>query len=407
MAIDAETAREQRRIAAAAPKPTTPATVRGMPVSTKTTTQTKKNVGSSSKAPTKDEIRALSNAYNEIKDLYESIVSGGGFDSGVSTTTVVEEKPEKTVVSTYVDPVTGDTIAVFSDGTTKVLSKGNKEQEKKDAFAAVEQTMRSYGFTETELNEILKYIQSGLTNPRLGPNQLIIELRNLPSYKARFAGNEARRTKGLNALSEAEYLAQERDYSETLRRYGQQRLANRNQFATLIGNDISNAELGTRVNIAVNRLQNANPAVLNQLRSYYPTITNPDIVAYFLSPTEVLPELESKVTTAEIGATAAQYGLASDLSRVSELQKYGVDLARARQGYENIAQILPRAEILSDIYKQSGIDYTQTTAEQEEFKGLASARRARNQLAQLETAAFSGASGLGKFSLTKQTGGTI
>jgi hypothetical protein len=283
----------------------------------------------------------------------------------------------------------------------------NVSQEKRDAFALVEQTMRSYGFNEAELTEILNYVKNGLVNPRMGANQLVIELRNLPSYKTRFAGNETRRSKGLNALSEAEYLAQEKDYSETLRRYGQQRLVNRAQFATLIGNDISNTELGNRVGMAVNRLANTNPAVLTQLRSYYPSITNSDIVSYFLSPDETLPELETKVATAEIGATAAQYGLASDLTRISELQKYGVDLARARQGYENIAQVLPRTEILSDIYKQAGINYNQATAEQEEFKGLASAKRARNQLAQLEAAAFSGSTGLGRSSLTRNIGGAI
>lgn len=296
----------------------------------------------------------------------------------------------------------GSSTAGTSTSATDEIS-----QERRDAFALVEKTMRSYGFNESELAEILNFIKTGLLNPRMGANQLLIDMRQLPSYKTRFAGNETRRAAGLNALSEAEYLAQEKDYSETLRRYGQQRLAKREQFATLIGNDISNAELSTRVGMAVNRLSNTNPAIMRQLKTFYPTINDSDIVAYFLSPTEALPELEAKVTTAEIGATAAQYGLAADLARATELQKYGVDLARARQGYENIAQVLPRAETLSNIYKQAGINYNQITAEQEEFKGLASAKRARNQLAQLEAAAFSGASGLGKTSLTRQVGGAI
>ena len=311
------------------------------------------------------------------------------------------------------NPVAGGEYDAFgkfvgtTTGGTTVGGADNVSQEKRDAFALVEQTMRSYGFNETELKEILNYVKTGLLDPRMGANQLVIELRNLPSYKTRFAGNETRRTAGLNALSEAEYLAQEKDYSETLRQFGQQRLATRAQFATLIGNDISNSELGKRVGIAVNRLANTNPAIKAQLKAFYPTINDSDIVAFFLSPKEALPELEAKVTTAEIGATAAQYGLETDLARASELQRYGVDLARARQGYENIAQILPRTEMLSDIYKQTGIDYNQTTAEQEEFKGLASARRARNQLAQLEAAAFSGASGLGRTSLTSNIGGAI
>lgn len=340
-------------------------------------------------------------------DAYKRVTSQYG-QFGISYTPAVggfDAQGNKVEGGQY--DATGKFVGASAPGSSSGAGMDNVSQEKRDAYSLVEQTMRSYGFNEAELTEILNYIKTGLVNPRMGANQLVIELRNLPSYKARFAGNETRRKAGLNVLSEAEYLAQEKDYSETLRRYGQQRLANRAQFATLIGNDISNTELGSRVGIAVNRLSNTNPAVLGQLRTYYPTITNSDIVAYFLSPTETLPELETKVATAEIGATAAQYGLQSDLSRISELQRYGVDLAKARQGYENIANILPRTELLSNIYKQAGINYNQTTAEQEEFKGLASARRARNQLSQLETAAFSGASGLGRTSLTRNIGGTI
>ena len=288
----------------------------------------------------------------------------------------------------------------------KILAEEQALNQKRDAFALIEATMRSYGFTEDELKELNTYIQAGLLNPKLGPEQMVLQLRQLPVYKARFAGNEERRARGLNALSEANYLLQENAYAETLRQYGLQRFITRGQFATFIGNDISNTEVGKRVKTAVERLQMGDPAILRQLRSYY-AITDSDIVSYFLNPKEVLPELEAKVTTAEIGATAGQFGLDTGLARASDLERYGVDLERARRGYSNIAQLLPRTTTLSDIYKQAGIDYTQTTAEEEEFKGLASAKRAREKLSELETAAFSGRSGLGRTSLTAQAGGAI
>lgn len=286
------------------------------------------------------------------------------------------------------------------------IAEEQEMNQRRDAFALIEATMRSYGFTDSELKELTDYIQAGLLNPKLGANQLVLQLRQLPSYKARFFGNEERRARGLNALDEASYLKQEDAYSETLRQYGLQRFVTRGQFANLIGNDISNTELGKRVNISVNRLQNADPAVLAQLRKYY-DIKDSDIVAYFLNPKEVLPELEAKTTQAEIGATAGQYGLNADLARAKELQQYGVDLQSARLGYQQIAQRLPRTTTLSDIYKQAGIDYTQTTAEQEEFKGLASAKRARERLKELEIGSFSGQSGLGKTSLNRPSGGRI
>jgi len=294
----------------------------------------------------------------------------------------------------------------FDAQQAKILAEEKALNEKRDAFALIESTMRSYGFSEDELKELNAYIQAGLLNPKLGPEQLVLQLRQLPVYKARFAGNEERRARGLNALSEANYLLQESAYAETLRQYGLQRFVNRTQFATFIGNDISNTEVGRRVKTAVERLQMGDPAILRQLRSYY-AITDSDIVSYFLNPKEVLPELEAKTTRAEIGATAKQFGFDADLTRVSDLEKYGVDLARARSGYSNVARFLPRTTTLGNIYKEAGIDYTQTTAEEEEFKGLASAKRAREQLAELERAALSGASGnVRNLSLNSQLGGT-
>lgn len=288
----------------------------------------------------------------------------------------------------------------------KKIAEERALNEKRDAFALIEATMRSYGFTESELKELIDYIQTGLLNPALGANQMVLQLRQLASYKARFAGNEERRARGLNALDESDYLRQENAYSETFRQNGLGRFVTRGQFANLIGNDISNTELSKRVNLGVNRLQNADPAILAQLRKYY-NINDSDVIAYILNPKEVLPELEAKTTQAEIGATAAQYGLNADLARAKELQQYGVNLDEARMGYSKIAERLPRATTLADIYKQAGIDYTQTTAEQEEFKGLASAKRARERLKELEIGSFTGQSGLGKTSLNRPSGGRI
>ena len=275
----------------------------------------------------------------------------------------------------------------FDAQQAKILAEERALNEKRDSFALIEATMRSYGFSEDELKELNTYIQAGLLNPKLGPEQLVLQLRQLPVYKARFAGNEERRARGLNALSEANYLVQESAYAETLRQYGLQRFVNRTQFATFIGNDISNTEVGKRVKTAVERLQMGDPAILRQLRTYY-GITDSDIVSYFLNPKEVLPELEAKTTTAEIGATAGQFGLDTSLARASDLERYGVTLDRARQGYSNIAPAVKEGKAISDIFKETGIDYTQTTAEQEEFKGLASARRARETLSGLQSAAF-------------------
>ena len=97
--------------------------------------------------------------------------------------------------------------------------------------------------------------------------------------------------------------------------------------------------------------------------------------------------------------------LNADLARASDLQRYGVDLAEAKVGYQAIAERLPRGQELSNIYKESKLNYTQDVAEEEQYKGTASAKRAREKLYGLEAASFSKETGMTPTSLTTRRSG--
>jgi hypothetical protein len=277
---------------------------------------------------------------------------------------------------------------------------------RRDSFALIKSTLTTYGFTATEIAELSTFIEAGLTNAKMGPEQLKLDMRELPVYKARFAGNTKRVSAGLNALSEANYLTQENDYSEIFKMYGVGNLSSRAQFASLIGNDISVTEATKRIDTAVKRVKNANPAVLKSLKELYPAITDTDIVTYFLKGDEVLPELERKTTVAEIGSTAAQFGMKetglANLTRFEDLQKYGVTLASAREGYATIAEDLPGATKLGNIYGETGITYGQTEAEAEQFKSSAEAKRKKEKLIETEKSSFKGSAGLNTGGLSTQ-----
>jgi hypothetical protein len=79
----------------------------------------------------------------------------------------------------------------------------NISKDDMDAFAILERTFKDYG-----LEELIPAIQ-GYMKKNLGPNQATLLLRTEPEYIRRFKGNDVRREAGLNALSEAEYLALE------------------------------------------------------------------------------------------------------------------------------------------------------------------------------------------------------
>ena len=322
------------------------------------------------------------------------------------------------VVGVYTDPKTGDIFQVTKSGKKLLLQAGTmaadaaaldaKEQydseqaalakaaadkaEKRDAFALVQDTMRSYGFTDAELAELSGYIESSIIDPNVGPNAAILGMRNLKVYKQRFSGNETRVKAGLNALSEGEYLQQEKDYGQYFREYGVQNLATRERMGILIGNDISAIEAKNRIGLAVDRVKNADANIIKQLKTYYPTLEDKDLVSYFLSPTEYLPELKRKVTASEIGAAALGQGF-TDTSRSLGYADYGVDRSGALEGYASLASVLPATSKLGDIYGETGIAYTQQTGEEEFLQSSEAAKRKRNVLASKERASFEGSAG--------------
>jgi hypothetical protein len=231
---------------------------------------------------------------------------------------------------------------------------------------------------------------------------ITIDLMETDEYKQRFKANDARMKKGLQVLNPAEYLNLEDGYRQVLRAYGLKQFDTDDYVSQFIANDVSAAELSNRVVTAVQRVQNADPAISKQLRDYY-GIGQSDLVAYVLDPNQQFQKIERQVAASEIGVAAARQGLQAGVSVAEQLAAQGVTQAEAQKGYATIADILPTAEKLSDIYGSTLDGYGQTEAEQEVFNSLASAQRKRQKLTQREIASFSGTSGTNRTSLTQQT----
>lgn len=302
------------------------------------------------------------------------------------------------------------------DEQVKEESKEESKQdeiskEDKDAFALLKDLFASYGLDE--LYPVIEgYMKSGM-----GPSEAKIKLKSEQAYKDRFKGNEVRRSKGLNVLSEAEYLDLENSYSETLKAYGLQNYfgsavttqdrKNRNlKIADVIGNDISAVEFKDRVSTAVDRVANADAFTKTAFNRFY-NIGEAELIGYFLDPQKALVNLKEKAAAAEIGGAALGQQLAASVTSAEDLARFGISREQAQVGYANIAEILPTAGKLSQIYAQEGITYGQTEAEAETFKGLASEQRKRQRLVARETGAFGGASGITKGALSRGAGGAI
>ena len=271
------------------------------------------------------------------------------------------------------------------------------------------------------MSEFSRYGLGALVEPLKGfiisgssPSELTIQLQNTEAYKKRFAANADRISKGLAALSPAEYIAMEDQYQNIMRNYGlpetyyaKDAMGTQAGFQQLLANDVSATELEDRVLTAQNRVTNANPEVYQALKAFYPDITNGDILAYTLDPSKALDAIKRKVTAAEIGGAALAQGLTTEAATAENLARYGVTKQQAEQGYQTIGGMLPRATQLADIYKQD--PYTQAVAEAEVFGtgGAVGAANKRKKLSALEQAAFAGSSGAAQNALSRDRASSV
>lgn len=267
-----------------------------------------------------------------------------------------------------------------------------------DAYSIVVDRLNRYGLGS--LAPVIKNLAiKGATEATI-----MLSLQEEPLYKERFKANEARIARGLTALTPSEYLNLEDNYRQVLRAYGLTQFDNDAYVSQFLANDVSVAELSNRVVAAVQRVRNADPAISSMLRIYYGIGQN-DLVAYVLDPNQQFQKIERQIAASEIGVAAGRQGINIGVPVAEQLAAQGITQAEAQRGYATIADILPTAEKLSDIYGGMEERYGLAEAEQEVFNTLASAQRKRQRLTQREIAAFSGTSGLSRVSLTGQTGG--
>lgn len=247
---------------------------------------------------------------------------------------------------------------------------------------------------------------------------LDLQLRENPVYKSRFKANEDRIKAGLQRLSPLDYIKLEESYKEIADFYGLPEVSYRSGeggFDTYIGKAISPREFEGRITTGQERLKDTLPDVSKTLRDLYPEVGEGDLLGYVLNPKATLPEIQKKITAAEIGTAAQRAGLtvggiaekdlAAQRTRAEELRAAGINAERAAQGFAQVAEELPRTQQLASIYGQQ--PYTQATAEAAVFNlaGAPEARRRKQKLVELEQAIFSGRSGTTQGALSRERAG--
>lgn len=287
---------------------------------------------------------------------------------------------------------TGNLAAQQKAQETAATNQANRQS----AYDLLYSQFKAYGL-ESLVAPLKDLIVTGAS-----PAEFTMKLRESEPYKKRFSANAARVANGLAALDEAAYIGLEDQYQNIMRNYGlpadywqKDALGTQKGFTDLIANDVSATELEKRVLTAQDFMDKGPKAYVDAIKKFYPEIDRGDLLAYVLDPKNALPKIQTKITAAKIGGEYLNAGLTADQQRAEELGRLGVTAEQARQGAQAVKEIAPRGGVLADIYKQA--PYGQVDVEEEVY-GLgkaAEAKKKRQTLGELETAAFGGKSGMG------------
>jgi hypothetical protein len=348
--------------------------------------------------------------YAPVESMQPTVTIGGAL-AGYTRTTTPNYITGAGIsgTSTYVEPVvpnyitgegTGAPVPVPTPTPTPtpapLVVKPLKELSAFDAASdsILAQTLTSYGL-EGVAATIAK-IRSEY--PEISSDNLLMLLKNDSRYNAeylkRFAGNAKLKAAGLPTLDDATYLKAEDEYKKIFTAYGATSLANRDYYATLIGNRMDAVDVTDRMNQAYARLQAA-PEVKKAFQTFYSAATDGDILAAILDPATQLPVLQKKVAAAEIGGAALAQNLRTSLATATELVGLGVTQAQAQAGYSTIAQALPTYEKFLEMRTGQDVETADAQALLEESKLKKKARAIQQEQMVIgeEIGRFSGAPG--------------
>jgi len=223
------------------------------------------------------------------------------------------------------------------------------------------------------------------------PTFLLNSVRDTPEYQTRFAGNVARRARGLPELSPADYVALEDGYRTTLRANSMPKgfYDTQEDFNAFIGNDVRPDELNTRISKGYSAVMEAEPGTKAELQRLY-GLNDADIAAFFLDPAKFQQsDAVRKAEAAKIASEARrQAGIGLEAQQAEALAREGITRSEAQQGF---AAISAQQDLFAPSIGEAAVG-EQAIGQAEQISGTfgtnAAARKAIEERRRKRTAAF-------------------
>lgn len=214
------------------------------------------------------------------------------------------------------------------------------EDEDKDlgnasAQALIRQTLDRYG-----LGQLADWAWTQLQNGR-SYEEILLELREQPVFKARFKAIDIRRANGLNAVSPETIIEYENTARDLMRKSGLPSgfYDQFDDFAELIGKGVSLQSVAQRIEQSWDRVVNAPQEVRDAFGDLYGIRGDQALAALMFDPDKAETKLEDMARSAVAGGAMRAAGFGMDAITAGRLAGFDFEDQTVRAGFARLAQL--------------------------------------------------------------------
>ena len=228
-----------------------------------------------------------------------------------------------------------------TEDAATAFARQQLQQQQVDAFARLRSLLSRVGLSALE-NNVRDLIARGITDS----DAVLFELRETETFKTRFKANAARsnpnrRGGPLPELDPGTYVGLEQSFREVLRSNNLPTdfYDSPDDFAKLIEGDVSPAELQDRINQGYRKVQDADPAVKQEMQRLY-GVSEQQLAAYFIDPERGVTALKRQAEAAQIAGRGRELaGFELTVQQAEELASRGISPEEAQARFAETGRL--------------------------------------------------------------------
>lgn len=246
------------------------------------------------------------------------------------------------------DPIEGTTGTDDIDSTPSVSGGGTGSDASNAVTAARQNEIDStIQFIETQYGlsgpDVDQFVNDLMREPTINADVVYSKLRELDSWKTRFAAIIRREELGLDPMSVDDVLAYEHTVRNMMKQVGFPPgfYDSTEDFVDLLAADRDAISLMEDITDAFERIAYAPDEIKQAYASMFGVSGTEALAAFLLDPEKAQPVLEREVTSAEITGAGTKFGTTIGMEKAMELADLGIDRTMAYQGFSRIASLDP------------------------------------------------------------------